>query len=248
MTVLIPMAGEGKRFQEAGYKLSKPLIPVSGKPMVIQALDMLPKIKDEKAIFICRDFHLEANVDKEIQKYYKNSEFISIDYLTEGQACTCLLAKNKINNDEELIIGACDNGFVYNKEQLEKAKAENDVLVFSFRNNEAVKANPNQYGWIVVDEKNKALKMSVKKAISENPMNDHSVVGAFWFKKGRYFVESAEEMIKQNIRINNEFYVDKCIDNAINASLKVSVFEVEEFICWGTPEDLEKFEKEKRKL
>ena len=81
-------------------------------------------------------------------------------------------------------------------------------------------------------------KISVKVPISDNPVNDHAVVGAFWFKKGSYFIESAHDMINKNIRINGEFYVDECINNAVQMGLKVKVFEVNKYICWGTPNDL----------
>lgn len=71
-----------------------------------------------------------------------------------------------------------------------------------------------------------------------------SIASSFWYKSGRIFVSAAEDMISKNQRINNEFYVDKCMDNLINMGLKVSVFEVEKSFCWGTPEDLDKFNNE----
>ena len=48
---------------------------------------------------LINDYILE---DKKLKSYYPSSEFIDIDYLTEGQASTCLLAESLINQDDEL--------------------------------------------------------------------------------------------------------------------------------------------------
>jgi dTDP-glucose pyrophosphorylase len=241
MIALIPMAGAGSRFQKEGYDIPKPLIKVNGKPMVINAVEALPEA--EKHIFICRDFHIkDYQIDKELKHYYPGATIISVDHLTEGQASTCLLAKDYINNDEELVIGASDNGMIYDKNRFDKDKQDADCLVFTFRNNVTVVPKPQQYGWVVADENNNATKVSVKVPISNNPKKDHAIVGAFWFRQGKYFVEAAERMIAKNRRVNNEFYVDECINELIEAGQKVKVFEIDSYICWGTPDDLRTYE------
>lgn len=235
------MAGEGKRFKEGGYNIPKPLIPVSGKPMIIKAADSLPK--SDKWIFICRKEHIaDFKIDQVLNDYASSVKVLSVDKLTEGQASTCLLAKDLINNEKELTIGACDNGMIWDRAKFEKLKNEADCLIWTFRNNTAVKKKPEAYGWVVTDDEGNALKTSVKIPISDNPMKDHAIIGTFWFKRGNIFVDAAESMIKNNDRINNEFYVDQCINYVIKAGYKVKVFEVEKYICWGTPEDLEKFQ------
>ena len=241
MNVLIPMAGAGSRFKKERYKTPKPLILVNQKPMVVEATNHLPK--SEKQIYICRKEHLEDDkIDIEIKKDYSNSKFISIDYLTEGQASTCLLAKKEINNDEELIIGACDNGMIWEEEKFLSEKKQADCLVWTFRNNVTVINNPEAYGWVEINDRNEAKRVSVKIPISKYPISDHAIVGTFWFQKGKYFVDAAEKMILKNRRINNEFYVDECINDLIEAGLIVKVFEVNKYICWGTPNDLKTYE------
>jgi dTDP-glucose pyrophosphorylase len=241
MNILIPMAGAGSRFTNEGYKVSKPLILVNKKPMVVEATNHLPKSKNH--IYICKKKHLEDDkIDVEIKKFYPKAKFITIDYLTEGQASTCLLAKDEINNNEELIIGACDNGMIWNKKKFLLEKNETDCLVWTFRNNVTVVNKPESYGWVDITEKNFAKRASVKVPISNNPISDHAIVGTFWFKKGKYFVEAAEKMISKNRRINNEFYVDECINDLIELGLRVKVFEVDKYICWGTPNDLKTYE------
>lgn len=250
VNVLIPMAGAGKRFADAGYSISKPSIPTydrrSGEliPMVVCATKDLPAVSPDgsNVIYVARDFHKSQGVEDDIKMFYPRASFISVDHLTEGQACTCLLANDYINNDSELLIAGCDNGMEYNSELYEKTKKTADMLVFTYRHNEAVLENPNAYGWMIVGDNNEIVDVSIKKSISENPMNDHAVVATFWFRKGSIFVEAANKMIKENDRINGEFYVDQVVKHVIQLGYTAKVFEIDRYICWGTPREYEQYQ------
>jgi NDP-sugar pyrophosphorylase family protein len=241
MRALIPMAGAGSRFAEAGYTTPKPLLPLLGEPMVVKAAQALPL--SERYTFIVRDFQIEEyQIDKHLASYFPGCDVVVLDHLTEGQAVTCLKAKHLFQPEEELVIGASDNGMIYDSKVFEEAKQEADVLVFTFRNNPAVDARPQAYGWVKTKDGVEIEKMSVKVPISSAPQQDHAVVGAFWFRKAGDFVKAAERMITNNTRINNEFYVDECINDAIALGLKAKVFEIEHYVCWGTPTDYETFQ------
>jgi NDP-sugar pyrophosphorylase family protein len=241
MRALIPMAGAGSRFKEKGYSTPKPLLDILGKPMVVNAAEALPAA--DKYTFVLRDFQIsEYHIDKYLHEHYPEADLLILDHLTEGQAVTCLKARDLINNDEELLIGASDNGMIYDRNAFDEAKKSADALVFTFRNNPAVKARPQAYGWVKTDAQGLMERMSVKVPLSETPMNDHAVVGAFWFRKGRYFVEASERMIAMNRRVNNEFYVDECINDLRDLSYTVKVFEIDHYVCWGTPDDYETFQ------
>jgi len=250
MTILIPMAGAGSRFAKAGYKISKPMIPTtdreSGKkiPMVIASTKDIPsaKNKNTQIVYVDRSFHKEAGVEEEIKKYYPQAKFITINYLTEGQASTCLLAKEYINNDEELFIAACDNGMVVDLEAFEKAKKDADVFVISHTNDDNIERNPKAHSWCLLKDDGKTIKkMSIKTPVSDNPMQDHATTGMFWFKKGGDFVKAVEKMISMKDITGGEYYVDQAIQYAIDMGLKVQYFDVK-YICWGTPKDLEDYE------
>lgn len=251
MNVLIPMAGAGSRFAEAGYTVSKPAIPTYDKrtgeqlPMVVCATLDLPEVKRDGAnvIYVDRDFHKTNGTEESILRHFPKARFITVDHLTEGQACTCLLAKSRIDNEEPLLIAGCDNGMEINHEKFESYVEESDVLVFTYRHNETVVANPNAYGWMIVDDNDNITGTSIKKAISDNPMEDHAVVATFWFKKGSIFVEAAEKMIAENDRINKEFYVDQVVKHALDLGYKAKVFEIDRYIGWGTPDDYELYQK-----
>lgn len=242
MTILIPLAGAGMRFVQAGYSDPKPLIQVDGLPMIIQAVQHLPKA--DHYIFLCRNEHL-ANypLRQTLEHYYPGCDIVIVDHLTEGQAATCLLAKALIQPDEPLLIGACDNGLLYDQTKWQALMADQSIAaaIFTFRNNVTVQRNPKAYGWVKVNQQNRVASVSVKVPISTDPIHDHAVVGAFWFRHGQDFINAAEEMIVKNARVNNEFYVDECMNNAVAAGLYVTVFEIDKYICWGTPNDLQTY-------
>jgi len=234
------MAGEGQRFKDRGYQTPKPLIDIGGKKMICRAADSLPPA--DQFIFVCRQNHIdEANIDQVLQKAYGGAQVVVCAELTEGQACTCLLAKDQLQDSDVLTIGACDNGMIYDSEAFEKLLASDvDVIVWTFRKNPAVLQNPKMYGWVKTTGES-VESVSVKVPISENPMNDHAVIGAFTFKRAEYFLREASRMITADSRINNEFYVDEVINFCVESGLNVKVFEVERYICWGTPQDLETY-------
>lgn len=251
MNILIPMAGAGSRFSEAGYTVSKPAIPTYDKrtgkelPMVVCATLDLPEVMPDGAnvIYVDRDFHKTNGTEDTILECFPKARFINVDHLTQGQACTCMLAEELIDNDEELLIAGCDNGMEYSLEAFNKEKAEADVLVFTYRHNEGVLANPNAMGWMIVDTRGRITGTSIKKAISDTPMEDHAVVATFWFRKGSIFVEATKRMIAHNDRINGEFYVDQVVQHAMDLGYRAKVFEIDRYIGWGTPLDYELYQK-----
>ncbi len=252
MNILIPMAGEGRRFLEQGYTVSKPALPTYSRktgekvPMVVCATQDLPDVEKDGAniIYVDRDFHKADGTETVIKVYYPNAVFVTLDHLTEGQACTCMEALSKMNLEGELLIAGCDNGMIIDIEKFHAAKKSAEVLVFTYRHNEAVLKNPDAYGWMITaEEDTKITGVSVKKAISENPLQDHAVVATFWFKSGNIFFEAAKKMIEENDRINGEFYVDEVIKHALELGCNTEVFEIERYIGWGTPEDYEIYQK-----
>lgn len=251
MNILIPMAGEGSRFSESGYKIPKPLLPTYDRksnkelPMVVCAANNLYGADNDSntMIFIDRDFHKSQGVEDTIKQYWKGVKFITLDKLTDGQASTCLCAKDYINSDEELLIGPCDCGMNIDVKKFEELKKSCDCIVFTFTNNDSVCDNPNAYGWMKIDDKDSILSASVKKAISDNPEKDPAVTAVFWFKRGSDFVKAAEDMIADNKRINNEFYVDEVVNYILKLGLSAKIFNVDKYFCWGTPKDYEDYQR-----
>jgi len=267
---LMPMAGAGSRFAKQGYTQPKPLIPVMGRPMVMQAASDMPM--SEKTIFILRsDLPQLSEIKKTLlslrggkadeaihpnepdtksdglprsQKLARNDgnvEIVELKELTEGQAITALLGLEKIDPNKPLTIAACDNGMIYDEEKYHEIFSDPkvDVIVWVTRNHPNAVKTPNSYGW--VEEQGGVVRsVSVKKPLS-NPKNDPIIIGAFTFKKASYFKLSAERMIANNTRVNNEFYIDTCINDAVSLGLNVRIFEIDAYLCFGTPEEYKTF-------
>jgi dTDP-glucose pyrophosphorylase len=236
------MAGLGSRFQKEGYAIPKPLIPVSGQPMAIQALMDLPLTDTQK--FVLREDMQGINQLKEIlQKNVIAAEFSILDHMTDGQASTCVEGANGLAMNEPVTIAACDNGMIYDSDLFVSLMDSNDVdvIVWAARGYPGAIRNPEMYGWIDADETGVIQDVSVKKSLSD-PKTDPIVVGAFTFKKMSNFLHSVEKMKDRAGQINGEYYVDTAINDAISLGLRCVLFEIDYYICWGTPNDLRTFE------
>ncbi len=237
---LIPLAGRGKRFQEAGYHIPKPLLYVSGKPMIVQAAQALPACN--KNIFVCLEDHLKKYpLEQAIKQTYPQAQVIGLNQVTQGQACTCELGLKQADVSKPLFIGACDNSMCFDQEKLAHATEQADVLVFAFRNQLTSEKNPQAYGWLDTDATGQVRRVSVKVPLSNTPRNDYAIVGAFYFKTGKLFLTCLQYLYQHDIRVNGEFYVDSCVEAAIRLGYRVRVFEVDKYISWGLPQDYQTF-------
>lgn len=240
-TTILPMAGHGSRFSLVGYTVPKPLLDINGLPMFIQALRCLPKT--EKYAFICLQDHLDTYPTSQyIDKYYPNSPIIGLENVTEGQACTCEIGmKDKrmnINNNDPIMITASDNGAFYDDDNLDiMMEDENiDVIVWSFTNNPTGQLYPQMYAWLDVDNDGFIHDVSIKKPFPDKP-NKHAIIGTMYFRKAQYYFDGLKDVYERNLRTNGEFYVDAVLIPLIEKGYRVKVFEVKNYLCWGTPND-----------
>ncbi|MEM9103096.1 MAG: NTP transferase domain-containing protein [Pseudomonadota bacterium] len=238
---LIPLAGRGSRFVKEGYKTPKPLLDVSGKPMIIQANQSLPS--SEKNRYVCLQEHINNyHLDKKLRDYQPDCDVISINQVTEGQAITCQLGLEGVDENASLTIGACDNGMLWDAEKYQQLITDEtiDGIIWTFVNHPSSRNHPEMYGWVKTCDAI-ATGVSVKKAISETPEKDHAVVGTFWFRRVSLFQKGLAYLLENNVRINNEFYVDSLMDALITLNYRIAVFPVDAYLGWGTPSDYETF-------
>ena len=244
MANIIPMAGLGSRFSDAGYLLPKALIPVSGQPMIKRAIEGMPATN--KWIFIVRQEHIDQYlIDEEIRSIVPDAIIIPVAQTTEGQASTCMLAMPHLNPSEEVFIAACDNSFVYDREGYAQLTQdpEIDSIVWTFTHDDLLTANPKAWGWIKLEQDGKTIAdMSVKVPVSNDPYNDHAVVATFWFRQAKDFKEAYDLMVKENYRINNEFYADSLPIFMKKLGKKSVIFDVDLYVGWGKPADLYQYE------
>lgn len=239
--VLVPMAGLGARFAQQGYTQPKPLIAVSGEPMVVQAARDLPQ-PSQRVFVQRRDLPGHGEIATTLRERFPGCGLVDLDRVTDGQARTCLLGLDGIDPAQPLTIGACDNGALFDAQAFAALLAEPDidVIVWAARGYPGAARRPQHYGW--VDEtQGRVNRISVKQPLAD-PGSDPIVLGTFTFRRAGDFVRAANAMIARDGRVNDEFYVDTCINDAIAHGLHCRVFEVEHYLCWGTPDDLRTFE------
>lgn len=246
-TTLIPMAGLGERFSREGYAITKPLIPVSGKPMVVQATADLPAAS--RHVFVLRHDMpgLEA-IENILCETFPATHCVILDGPTDGQARTALLGWRAVSgaaaNDSPLTIAACDNGGLYRPERLQALHddPDTDVIVWVARGYPNAARHPQMYGWVACQgNSDRVSGVSVKKPLAD-PKRDPIITGTFTFRRGSDFARAVERMIERDARVNGEFYIDTCIEDALALGLTVRIFEIDSYLCWGTPNDLRTFE------
>ena len=231
MNVLIPMAGNGSRFAQAGYTFPKPLIEVHGKPMIQVVVENLAV--EANYIFVVQKLHREKyNLNSMLSLICPGCKIVEVDSVTEGAACTVLLAKDFIDNDEPLVIANSDQFIEWNSlEFFYKMNEQNlDAGIVSFR------ATHPKWSYANVDDNGFVTEVAEK-----NPISDIATVGVYYWKQGKDFVKYAESMIVKDIRVNNEFYVCPVFNEAISDGFKIKTFDVPKMWGIGTPEDLNYF-------
>ena len=240
--ILLPMAGLGKRFSDEGYDLPKPLLPVSGRPMVIQAVRDLPDAPVQKFV-LRKDLPGVDAIEKKLRATFAGAQFHTLDKLSEGQAVTCAAGLEGLNLNEPLTIGACDNGVLYDVDAFGKAMEPGgaDVLVWIDRGHADGEHRPTMWGWVDADDDGKVTAVRCKSA-PPDPKTAPMIIGAFTFRRAEMFKAAYESLIARDCRVNNEFYVDSLIEDCVTAGLDVRIFEIDAYIGWGTPKDLKTFE------
>ena len=241
-TLLIPAAGLGSRFLADGYTAPKPLIQVSGKPMLLQALRDLP-IAERTRVVVRADQPQHANILATLKSFDSSIDIVTLDNLTEGQAQTCLKALHGIDLNKPLTIGACDNGIIYDATAFQSLMDDEtiDVVVWGVRGHPEAITQPKMFGWIDSTDDGRIRRISVKQPLRD-PARDPIVLGTFTFKRARDFSVSATHMMERGGRINGEFYVDECINDSVTLGMKCCLLEVSHYLGWGTPNDLKTFE------
>jgi beta-phosphoglucomutase-like phosphatase (HAD superfamily)/dTDP-glucose pyrophosphorylase len=226
ITVLVPMSGAGSRFVEAGYKLPKPLIDVGGKPMIQRVVENIGI--EAKYVFVVQKNHYDGYyLGTLLNSIAPGCEIIQTDGMTEGAACSCLLAKELID-DNHLIIANSDQWVDWNPCDFMWSMVGQDVDggILTFRDN-----NPK---WSYAREENGlVVEVAEKKVISNN-----ATVGIYYYKRGKAFVKYAEQMISKGIRTNGEFYVCPIFNELIADGGKVKIHSVGGMFGMGTPDDL----------
>lgn len=235
LNIVIPMAGRGSRFANAGYELPKPLIDVNGKHMIEVVTDNLRPSCEHRFIYICLAEHIEKyGLIEKLNKIAPGCAIVPVSQVTEGAACTVLLAEQYINNDDRMMIANSDQFVDIDiNDYLEQQKGYDGLIM-------TMTAHDNKWSFIKYDGNGFVTEVREKEVIS-----NEATVGIYNFAKGGDFVAGAHEMIDKNIRVNNEFYVAPVYNILIEHGKKFVYHNIGSLQngMWGlgVPEDLEVF-------
>lgn len=235
MNIVMPMAGRGSRFADAGYTLPKPLIDVRGKPMYAWATDSLPLDLAHRLIFICLREHLiDLKLQQDILERYERYQpiIITLDEVTQGQACTVLKAREWINNKQPLLIFNADT---YSPTTLANSLAKWGPGVAGAL--DVFEAAGDKWSFARWENDHRVVETAEKQRISP-----WASTGLYYFSRGTDFVKHADAMIAQNDRTSREFYIAPLYNRMIAEGADIRANIVSEVWVLGTPEDLQYFE------
>ena len=231
MQIIIPMAGLGERFTSEGYTEPKPLIKINGLTMIELVLKSL--MINGRFIFVVRP-ELDINlVHSVIKKTVREYEFVITEELTEGPACSVLLCENKLNKEDELIVANCDQIMDWNSSSFLNTARKNDGTVVTYYS----QTPKNSYARL--NKFNKVTEIKEKEVISNISLN-----GIHYWRKAKFFLESAHKMIDANDRApNGEFYVGPTYNYMISEGFSVGIYHIpkDHHHPVGTPTDLQRY-------
>ncbi|MFQ3670967.1 MAG: glycosyltransferase family 2 protein, partial [Verrucomicrobiia bacterium] len=230
------MAGRGSRFADAGYTDPKPLIPVGGRPMIEWVIENIRPARPHRFIFICLEEHLQRypQVPKKLRELCPGCSIVPVRAVTEGAACTVLLAREMIDHDGPLMIANSDQIVELSiNEYLAVGDAEEvDGLIMTFW------ADDPKWSYCRMREDG-----TVSEVVEKQVISNEATVGIYNFARGRDFVWAADRMIARDLRVNGEFYVAPCYNQLIEEGMKVVVArtgkESAGMFGLGIPKDLE---------
>lgn len=239
LNILIPMAGHGSRFRDAGFDLPKPLIPVHGRPMIEVVINNLRPEGAHRFIFLVLKEHRERyNIDQRLREIAPGSEVITVDQVTEGAACTALLARQFINNDDPLMIANSDQWVDID------INAYLNVMETSGADGLIMTMWSDHPKWSYIRFGDDGVTNGV---VEKQVVSNEATVGIYNFRRGADFVAAAEQMIDKDLRVNNEFYVAPAYNEMLEGGKRFVFHNIGEeykgMYGLGIPSDLEIFEK-----
>ena len=232
LNILIPMAGHGSRFKEAGYTFPKPLIEIKQKQMIQLVIESL-NLKGNYIFIIQKEHQEKYNIKSTLTQLVENCKIIEVDKVTKGAACTTLLAKKYINNKKPLIIANSDQFIKWNSSKtmynFTEKKLDGGILTFD-------SVHPK---WSYAEcYKNSKI---VKRVAEKDVISNNASVGIYYWSKGKDYVKYAEQMIRKKVLVNNEYYVCPVFNEAIISGKKIGISKIDKMNGLGTPEDLKEF-------
>ena len=243
MKIIVPMSGIGKRFINAGYKDPKPLIIVDNKTIIEHVCNLFPKENDY--IFICNENHLkDTNMKAILKKIKPKSKIVSIKTHKFGPVYAVTKAFDLIKDDEEVIVSYCDYGTKWNYSKFLKTvrNKKSDGAIACYKGFHPHMLGSDNYAF-AKEKNNLLIKIKEKEPFTKNKMQEFASNGTYYFRKGKFVKKYFKKIIDKKDSINNEYYVSLVYNLLVKDKLKVLIYEIQNMLQWGTPLDLQEYQK-----
>jgi dTDP-glucose pyrophosphorylase len=238
LNIVMPMAGRGQRFMDAGFQIPKPLIPVRGIPMTEVVIDNIRPACRHRFVFLCLAEHLERfGLEQHLKQWAPGCVIIPVATVTQGAACTVLLARQVIDTRDSLMIANCDQwvDIDINDYLDEMEHTRSDGLIMTMW------ADNPKWSFVRFDAAGNVCEVVEKQVVS-----NEATVGIYNFRHGADFVAAADSMIAGNLRVQGEFYVAPVYNQLIASGRRIAVYNVGRVLDGmyglGVPADLQTFE------
>lgn len=231
INILMPMAGKGSRFEQVGYDVPKPFIPIDGVPMFLFSASTIDF--EARYIYVIRKEHLDYFSGHILDSIaHLNYELVVQSGDSNGSVVSCLLADKYINNNDPLVIMDCDQRNSWNpaKTMQYLKDGEFDGAIITFES-----TNPS-YSYVLKDSQN-----FIKKTAEKEVISTYAAGGVYVWSSGSDFIKYSTRMIDKGLTINNEFYVCPTYNEAILDGLKFTTINTDRIDSVGTPEALQQY-------
>lgn len=199
LNIVVPMAGRGSRFAKAGFELPKPLLGVHGRPMIEVVIDNIRPSRPHRFIFICQREHMDQfDLAKSLAYAGRDTLILPIDDVTEGAACTVLLARQWIETDAPLMIANCDQYIATPIDDYLRAMEDGHYEGFIM----TMRADDPKWSFVRLNEQGLVTEVVEKRVVS-----NEATVGIYNFRRGADYVAAADRMMAAKDMTNHEYYV-----------------------------------------
>lgn len=247
MQLIVPMSGLGKRFKDKGYSLPKPLLQISGRPIIQHVIEMFPGIED--VLFIANKDHLndpDLSLEKRLLKIAPSATIVAIDPHEQGPAWAILKAKDYIKLDVPVVVNYCDFACIWDFDAFKKILDSGiDGLIATYSGFHPHMLRNTQYAYLKLNESGNLISIQEKLSFTTNPMREPASSGTYGFRSGQLLIDAINKQVLLGHSYNNEYYSSLTFKNMITSGLVIKNFEIEKFFQWGTPEDFEEFKTQK---
>jgi NDP-sugar pyrophosphorylase family protein len=245
MKKIILLSGHSQRFLNEGFTV-KPLIKINNKMIIEYVVDSIKEDENnnfENYIFVVKKSDVDNyNIKDILLKKFNKCSVVAIDDHRNGPVFSVLQILNLINDEEEVLISYCD---LYIKWEISKfinfvRNNESDGSLVSHTNFHPHRINNKYFAYLKIKDEN-VLQIKEKSYFTDDPDSEFASGGIYFFKKGFYIKKYFQELIDSKERVNNEFYVTLVYNKMINDKLKITHFDSENYVCLGTPMDVNLF-------